>query len=246
MKISSAASIAVFASALVSAIPVAQQQQDTQVSTTTTETITTTASTTTVTATSATTTPSTSISHELHTFTNAEQDKFIIDYGVPNIGVYIEGSDGIDGIYSRYPKPNPCQTHEIHTWEDDQGLGAVVDYADPYHYTVYQSGSAIVTVDLPTPSEYAEESDAEHHLRTFTNQLSETILIDYAVTDMGVVEFGDEGIYNIDEIPDSLDIARTDTWVNDQDGVKAVIDYAHASQYTVYDMSDNPIATIEN
>ncbi|KAJ1825803.1 hypothetical protein LPJ56_002497 [Coemansia sp. RSA 2599] len=214
------AASAVFASALVGAMPMASQPNMAMPT-------------------------NTCVSHDLHTFTNAEQDAVIVDYAVPNVGVYIEGSDGIDGIYSGYPKPNPTQSHELHTWADDQGINAVIDYADPYHYTVFQSSTPVATVQLPTPSEYADD-DVEHHLRTFTNQLSETILIDYAVTDMAVVQFGNEGIYHAEEAPDSVDITRTDTWVNDLDGVKAVIDYAHPNHYTVYDMSDNPIATIGN
>ncbi|KAJ1881941.1 hypothetical protein LPJ57_001278 [Coemansia sp. RSA 486] len=195
--------------------------------------------------------PTTKIYHELHTFTNEQSDAVIVDYGVSNVGVYIEGNDGIDGIYSHFPKPDPYQTHELHTWADDQGLNAVIDYANPYHYTVFQSGTPVATLTEPTPSVY-EDDTVEHHLRTFTNQLSQTVLIDYAVSDMAVVMLGNEGfedadgIYNADEVPGSVDVSRTDTWVNDLDGVKAVIDYAHPEHYTVYDMSDNPIATVGN
>ncbi|KAJ2776884.1 hypothetical protein GGI15_004696 [Coemansia interrupta] len=187
------------------------------------------------------------VEHQMHTFTNADGDTVLIDMGVPNVGVYIEGSDGVDGIYSGIPAVSPGQSHELDTWADGEGIEAVIDYADPYLYTVFESGSPVTTVQLPTPTYNPDQSAEEHHLRTFTNGHSDTVLVDYAVSDMAVVQDGIDGvdgIYNAYESHSDAKTSGTDTWYNDYDSIKAVIDYANPSVYTVYDYSDNPVATI--
>ncbi|KAJ1853019.1 hypothetical protein LPJ73_002722 [Coemansia sp. RSA 2703] len=189
------------------------------------------------------------VEHQMDTFTNAEGHTILIDTAVPNVGVYIEGSDGVDGIYSGIPAVSPGQSHELDTWADGQGIDAVVDYANPYLYTVFESGTPVTTVQLPTPTYNPDEQTEEHHLRTFTNQNSDTVLIDYAVSNMAVVQDGIDGvdgIYNAYESHSDAKTSGTDTWYNDYDSIKAVIDYANPSVYTVYDYSDNPVATISS
>ncbi|KAJ1719493.1 hypothetical protein LPJ53_005755 [Coemansia erecta] len=189
------------------------------------------------------------VAHQMHTFTNGDGDAILIDTAVSNVGVYIEGSDGVDGIYSGIPAVSPGQSQELDTWADGEGIDVVVDYANPYLYTVFESGSPVTTVQLPTPTYNPGESADEHHLRTFTNDNSDTVLVDYAVSDMAVVQNGIDGvdgIYNAYESHSDAKTSGTDTWYNDYDSVKAVIDYANPSVYTVYDYSDNPVATISS
>ncbi|KAJ2721165.1 hypothetical protein GGI07_004147 [Coemansia sp. Benny D115] len=186
-----------------------------------------------------------SLSHSMHTLTNDSNETILYDVAVPHVGVFIEGQDGVDGIYSRIPAPTPGEPHTLETWADNEGNYAVFDNANPYIYTEFDASNNVVSVvTLSSPTDTPSE-EAEHHLRTFVNQRSEALLVDYAVSDLGVLQMGVDGvdgIYNINEASDSG--YGTDTWINDYDGIKAVIDNANPHHYTVYDMSnDEPIYT---
>ncbi|KAJ1959273.1 hypothetical protein GGI12_004419 [Dipsacomyces acuminosporus] len=191
-------------------------------------------------------TPTPHRSHHLATFTNDKHHTLLIDYAENNFGVYIEGKDGVDGIYGAgvgvHNKPHETG---LATWVDSKdGVKVVLDKANPNAYTAYDfSDNPIETGTLPTPTGYGTEPT--HHLRTFTNQKSQAILVDYAVTDVGVLKLNGNGVDGIYHRTDAKPTTGTDTWVNDYDNIKAVIDNQHPNHYTVYDNSNNaPIATI--
>ncbi|KAJ1955726.1 hypothetical protein EC988_001727, partial [Linderina pennispora] len=180
--------------------------------------------------------------HHLRTMTDGEGETLLIDEANENLGVFIAGYDGIDGIYDKHNVDTASGTM---TWADiHDGVYAVIDLAHPNHHTVFNSaGSPIETVSYALSSA-PYKTEPTHHLRTFTNHKSETLLIDYAVTDAAVLEIGVEGIDGIYDADDAEPHSGTDTWVNDYDGVMAVIDYAHPNFYTVFDTDGKPIETI--
>ncbi|KAJ2163005.1 hypothetical protein GGF46_000191 [Coemansia sp. RSA 552] len=96
----------------------------------------------------------------------------------------------------------------------------------------------------PSNTDDCESVDGEHNLRTFTNEDGYTVLIDEANTELAgflMGEKGADGIYNANEAQPA---SGTQTWVDVEDGVNAVIDYANPGHYTVYDSESSPIATV--
>ncbi|KAJ1935212.1 hypothetical protein FBU59_005460 [Linderina macrospora] len=180
--------------------------------------------------------------HHLRTMTDGEGQTVLIDEANANLGVFIAGYDGIDGIYDKHYEEPASGTM---TWVDiHDGVHAVIDLAHPNHYTVYNSaGSPIETESYPLSSA-PYQTEVTHHLRTFTNQNCQTVLIDYAVTDAAVIEIGKVGVDGIYYADEARPHSGTDTWVNDYDGVVAVIDNEHPNYFTVYDTAHNPIETI--
>ncbi|KAJ2057203.1 hypothetical protein GGI17_005778 [Coemansia sp. S146] len=189
--------------------------------------------------------------HYLQTFTNAKHETVKFDHFVNGIGAYVIGSDGIDGIYTGVPFPHKEHSTGMDTWINGKdGARVVIDYEHPYTYTAFDSslnpietGSFPLPSPAPTGSGYST-AEPTHHLRTFTNQDSKTIVIDYAEPGVALVENGVIGVDGFYYASDGLPLSGTDTWVNDLDGVKAIIDNAHPNYYTVYDSSDNPIETV--
>ncbi|KAI8321079.1 hypothetical protein GQ54DRAFT_195800 [Martensiomyces pterosporus] len=198
------------------------------------------------TAATPTATPTAAPEHHLRTFTNGHKQTLLVDFAVNGVGVFIEGQEGVDGIY-QVPAGQYQHHSGIDTWVDDQdGVKVVVDYDHPNLYTAYDiSNNPIETISVPTPTatpNYATEPT--HHLRTFTNQKGHTLLVDYAVTGVGVLEIGEDGIDGIYYNSEATRYTGIDTWVNDYDGVKAIVDNQHPNFFTVYDLSDNsPIET---
>ncbi|KAJ2714478.1 hypothetical protein H4R19_001708 [Coemansia spiralis] len=96
----------------------------------------------------------------------------------------------------------------------------------------------------PTPTPTRVANTEHHHLRTFTNKDSYTVLVDDANDDLGGFLMGIpgiDGIYGVDEIQTA---SGMDTWVDVEDGIKAVIDYAHPNYYTVFNSDGSPLTTI--
>ncbi|KAJ1740020.1 hypothetical protein LPJ79_003105 [Coemansia sp. RSA 1821] len=196
---------------------------------------------------SATTPPA---EHFLRTMTNNEGYTMLIDEANTELGAFIAGMSGVDGIYNN-DEQEANSSLGTDTWVDvHDGVYAVIDYGNPNHYTVYDSASnPIETISYSMDQESDSDSDEEsHYMMTFVNQDGATLLVDQAVTDAAVLEMGISGVDGIYTIPPSYESAelpsRTDTWVDSANGYIAVIDYAHPNHYTVYDMESSPIHTI--
>ncbi|KAJ2696850.1 hypothetical protein H4218_004348 [Coemansia sp. IMI 209128] len=189
--------------------------------------------------------------HYLQMFTNAKHETVKFDHFVGGVGAYAIGSDGIDGIYTGLPLPHKDHSTGMDTWINGvDGARVVIDYEHPYTYTAYDSGlNPIETGTFPVPSPAPtgamySTAEATHHLRTFTNQDSKTVVIDYAQPGVALLELGAVGVDGFYYASDAQPRSGTDTWVNDFDSIKAVIDNAHPNYYTVYDASNSPIETI--
>ncbi|KAJ2460195.1 hypothetical protein GGF42_000998 [Coemansia sp. RSA 2424] len=186
--------------------------------------------------------------HYLQTFTNAKHETVKFDRFVGGVGAYVIGSDGVDGIYTGLPLPHKDHSVGMDTWiNGNGGARVVIDYEHPYTYTAYdKSLNPIETGTFPTPSagEDSTEDEPTHQLRTFTNQDSHTVVVDYADLGIALVEDGVIGVDGFYYASNAVSRSGTDTWVNDLDGYKAIIDNAHPNHYTVYDSSDQPIQTI--
>ncbi|KAJ2551321.1 hypothetical protein EV175_003736 [Coemansia sp. RSA 1933] len=97
----------------------------------------------------ATATESSAPSHYLMTFVNAQGDTLLVDAAVDNAGIYEAGIPGVDGVYTVPAGGFPVgQGQGLETWVDSaDGIQAVIDRADPNHYTVYDnSGNPLETV----------------------------------------------------------------------------------------------------
>ncbi|KAJ2899684.1 hypothetical protein GGI21_000756 [Coemansia aciculifera] len=195
-------------------------------------------------------TPTKHHSHDLRTFTDDQGYTLLIDEANHELGGFIAGISGVDGIYNVNDEQPQSGTD---TWVDvHDGNYAVIDYEQPRYYTVYNSaGSPIATHShaMPTAMPSGGYSSApEHYLMTFVNQDSETLLIDQAVTNAAILEVGIEGVDGIYTVPKggfpTGKETGTDTWVDSVDGIVAVIDNANPNVYTVYDTASNPIETI--
>ncbi|KAJ2844774.1 hypothetical protein IWW36_005050 [Coemansia brasiliensis] len=192
--------------------------------------------------------------HFLRTMTNNEGYTLLIDEANTELGAFIAGVSGIDGIYNN-DEQEANSSLGTDTWVDvHDGVYAVIDYGHPNHYTVYDSASNPIetisySMDQDSESDSNEESnEISHYMMTFVNQDGATLLVDQAVSDAAVLEMGISGVDGIYTIPSSYESADlpsgTDTWVDSANGYIAVIDYAHPNHYTVYDMESSPIHTI--
>ncbi|KAJ2825972.1 hypothetical protein IWW50_002598 [Coemansia erecta] len=186
--------------------------------------------------------------HYLRTFTNEDGYTLLIDEANTELGGLEVGVPGVDGIYNNNFAAGGS-AEGTHTWADvHDGVNAVIDYANPNFYTVYDSQSnPIETVSYSyDPTKPTDE--ASHYLMTFVNQNSVTLLVDMAVSDAAILEVGESGIDGIYTVPPGgmpTNVASgTDTWVDSADGYVAIIDNAQPNHYTVYDSESNPIETI--
>ncbi|KAJ2746894.1 hypothetical protein GGI20_000973 [Coemansia sp. BCRC 34301] len=189
--------------------------------------------------------------HYLRTFTDDQGYTLLIDEANEELGGFIAGITGVDGIYNANDAEPMSGTD---TWVDvHDGIYAVIDYEHPRHYTVYDSaGSPIATYSheaKPTPSGGYSSSAPAHYLMTFVNKEDgATLLIDQAVTNAAILEVGVEGVDGIYTVPEGgFPVGKetgTDTWVDSVNGIVAVIDNANPNHYTVYDTARNPIETI--
>ncbi|KAJ1832549.1 hypothetical protein LPJ63_003441 [Coemansia sp. RSA 2711] len=191
----------------------------------------------------------TTAEHNLRTFTDANGYTLLIDYANTELGALLVGQAGIDGIYDNGVSPTEAASG-TDTWVDaHNGMQAVIDYAHPNHYTVYDSqGSAVETVSYEYAASQPTE-EASHYMMTFVNQDGYSLLVDQAVTDAAVLQVGQQGIDGIYTLPSgsSYEYATapgTDTWVDSADGYVAVVDNMHPNHYTVYDSASSPIQTI--
>ncbi|KAJ2474733.1 hypothetical protein IWW56_005741 [Coemansia sp. RSA 2131] len=186
--------------------------------------------------------------HNLRTFTNQDGYTLLIDEANTELGGLEVGVPGIDGIYNNNFAPTGS-AQGTDTWVDvHDGVQAVIDYAHPNFYTVYDSQSSpIETVSFSYPESQPTE-DASHYMMTFVNQEGVTLLIDQAVSNAAILEVGQEGIDGIYTVPPegvpTETASGTDTWIDSVNGYIAVIDYAHPNHYTVYDSESSPIQTI--
>ncbi|KAJ2229504.1 hypothetical protein EV180_001470 [Coemansia sp. RSA 518] len=186
--------------------------------------------------------------HNLRTFTNQDGYSLLIDEANTELGGLEVGIPGIDGIYNNNFAPTES-AQGTDTWVDvHDGVQAVIDYAHPNFYTVYDSQSnPIETVSFSYPESQPTE-DANHYMMTFVNQDGVTLLIDQAVSNAAILEVGQQGIDGIYTVPPggmpTETASGTDTWVDSVNGYVAVIDYAHPNHYTVYDSESSPIQTI--
>ncbi|KAJ2093330.1 hypothetical protein GGI16_005814, partial [Coemansia sp. S142-1] len=183
---------------------------------------------------------STTPSHYLHTFTDDNGYTLLIDEANHELGGFIAGITGIDGIYEADDVEPMSGTD---TWVDvHDGDYVVIDYEHPRHYTVYDSaGSPIETIShaYTSPTSGGTYSTAPaHYLMTFVNQDKETLLIDQAVSNAAILQAGVVGVDGIYTIPaGGFPVGKetgTDTWVDSVDGIIAVIDNANPNYYTVY------------
>ncbi|KAJ2454621.1 hypothetical protein EV183_001369 [Coemansia sp. RSA 2336] len=187
--------------------------------------------------------------HFLRTMTNNEGYTLLIDEANTELGAFIAGMSGVDGIYDN-DEQEANSSLGTDTWVDvHDGVYAVIDYGNPNHYTVYDSASnPIETISYSMDQESDSSDEKSHYMMTFVNQDGATLLVDQAVSDAAVLEMGVSGVDGIYTIPPSYESAdlptRTDTWVDSADGYIAVIDYAHPNHYTVYDMESSPIHTV--
>ncbi|KAJ2839827.1 hypothetical protein FBU31_000618 [Coemansia sp. 'formosensis'] len=195
-------------------------------------------------------TPTTPL-HNLQTFTNAKHETVEIDYNVAGIAAYVIGSDGVDGFYTGIPVPHKGHSTGLDTWINvNDGEHVIIDYAHPYTYTGYDSNSnPIETGTFPLPSPAPTRSgyhttEPTHQLRTFTNQNSRTVVVDYALPGVALLEDGVNGVDGFYYASNAQPHSGTDTWVNDLDGVVAIIDNANPNYYTVYNSAGSAIETV--
>ncbi|KAJ1768416.1 hypothetical protein EV179_003227 [Coemansia sp. RSA 487] len=186
--------------------------------------------------------------HDLHTFTDEYGLTLLIDYGnTAYVGLEL-GLPGVDGIYAAN---GPQQTASgTDTWVDvHDGVEAVIDYAHPNHYTVYDSAhSPIATISYEPDTASAPESTAPpHYLMTFANGNGEVLLVDEAVDNAGILEAGIPGVDGVYMVPaGGFPVGEgtgLETWVDSADGIQVVLDRADPNHYTVYDASGSPIQT---
>ncbi|KAJ2002608.1 hypothetical protein GGI04_003269 [Coemansia thaxteri] len=186
--------------------------------------------------------------HFLRTFTDQNGYTLLVDEANQELGGFIAGIPGVDGIYNvKDEQPESG----VDTWVDvHDGIYAVIDYEQPHYYTVYNSaGSPIETIShsYPTPTTNPYSTAPSHYLMTFVNQDGVTLLIDQAVTNAAIVEAGVTGVDGIYTVPAGgfpAEGSGTDTWVDSADGFVAIVDRANPNYYTVYDESSSPIATV--
>ncbi|KAJ2655187.1 hypothetical protein IWW48_005680, partial [Coemansia sp. RSA 1200] len=85
---------------------------------------------------------STAPSHYLMTFVNDKGYQLLVDAGVEDVGILEAGIDGVDGVYTVPAGGFPHEDGEsgMETWIDSaDGIKAVIDLANPNHYTVYDA-----------------------------------------------------------------------------------------------------------
>ncbi|KAJ2783290.1 hypothetical protein H4R18_001809 [Coemansia javaensis] len=187
--------------------------------------------------------------HYLRTFTDGEGHTVLIDEANSELAGVLVGQTGVDGIYHAGEGEAASGTG---TWVDvHDGAKAIVDYAHPNYYTVYDAaGSPIATVshsyERPTGS-----SVPPHYLMTFVNSAeSATLLVDQAVSNAAILEMGVSGVDGIYTVPPGGFSADSDcstgmqTWVDANDGLVAIIDNANPNLYTIYDASSSPVYTV--
>ncbi|KAJ2486589.1 hypothetical protein IWW37_005567 [Coemansia sp. RSA 2050] len=94
--------------------------------------------------------------HYLMTFVNQDSETLLIDQAVTDAAILEVGEIGIDGIYTVPPGGFPVGKETgTDTWVDSvNGIVAIVDNANPNHYTVYDASSnPIETINItPTPT----------------------------------------------------------------------------------------------
>ncbi|KAJ1731359.1 hypothetical protein LPJ61_002573 [Coemansia biformis] len=195
-----------------------------------------------------TTTHSDQPEHNLRTFTNKNDYTLLIDYANDDLAGFLIGIPGVDGIYDAN---DAASGSGIDTWVDvHDGIKAVIDYAHPNYYTIYNSdGSPLTTISRPYESHTATpSSEPAHYLMTFVNPAnSATLLIDQAQPSAAILEAGIAGIDGIYTVPPGgFSAAGTgiETWVDSADELVAIIDQANPNQYTVYNFNSEPVATI--
>ncbi|KAJ2862144.1 hypothetical protein GGI22_002271 [Coemansia erecta] len=94
---------------------------------------------------------STAPAHYLMTFVNGNSEALLVDQAVDNAGIFAAGIPGVDGVYTVPAGGFPVgEGTGLETWVDSaDGIQAVIDRANPNHYTVYDaSGEPIETIEL--------------------------------------------------------------------------------------------------